>query len=183
MQLLKITYADRDLIETTTFKIQNIKMYKDFDGYATKFRSLASKLRNDSATLCMWFRSGLPYNIRQHLKTKKKNSLTDYIHKARMIHMSNLADRMQMSSDMGNNKLTSNEADKNKKVTTHNNSTPFLQRREFDRRRHENLCFKCGSGEHNALKCPMNNTPKVNILNEADVCSNASRHGPISING
>jgi hypothetical protein len=72
--VLKTVYVDRDLIETVEFKIRNLKMNKDFDLYTAKFRSLASKLDTNNATLCIWFEKGLQYSIRQPMKMTKKRS-------------------------------------------------------------------------------------------------------------
>jgi hypothetical protein len=46
MSFLHNPYADRDLIENITFRIQNLKMLKDFDGFPTRFKVISKQVEN-----------------------------------------------------------------------------------------------------------------------------------------
>ena len=153
--IMKATFQNATLKTEAQHKILQIKQgNRRIEEYTLEFKMLAFQAHIEPIAQTMLYKQGLKWAIRSKIYESGNipETLSDWIKRATLLDMGWREMQLEKPPSAGfQNRL------RNRAMITHPQTRPRLSDEEFERRKKERLCFKCGKGGHMSNKCYVRN--------------------------
>lgn len=166
---LDTMYADRNLKQKALDKLGHVHQTKSVASYAAEFQNTVAPLNLDDESMQSNFYRGLDGEIKKLLvfmpEAKTFDQLVDQCVSIdqryyAVNHQKKIAEKSSKSHSQSNNnsKKPSNSSSSQSDSTPKQSGGPRspISEDEKNRRRTNNLCYRCGSPDHRRNDCPLN---------------------------